>query len=628
MTLILAGVLLLVAGCSGLGGEPRIVATVPPEMLAERAAVRLVEAPDMAAGAALFAENCIRCHGVFGAGDGDMVQSGQLPDPPQDLTDPAYVREQTPQNWFEIVTNGRLDKLMPPWRDSMSETQRWDVTLYTYTLHYSADDISAGQQLWQQTCAECHGESGTGEGETPVLTDPNTLIAFSDSAIYETLVDDTGDEPHAFMADLSEQERWSAIAYVRSLPLINTDLLTQPLEERAVVPQPPVATEEAVAAGATEAVEVAAEATEAPEQQVVGMVSGQIVSGSGGDAALAGLSVTLRILDTEGTETTMEATANDDGTFVFENVPVTRGLHYFVVTDYNGRTFTSEIAAADTANPAMELPVTVYDTTDDASVIQMTGSVMQVFPDEGVAQVAQVINFTNTSDRVFVSGEQVSDGRATSLSITLPPGASLLDFGSDRQRYRLSPDASTILDTEPVFPGANHVVHLLYEIPFTDTATFEQTWQYAINGPVQVMVPTTLSVSSEQLQAQGTQQRAGMTLQSYAANLNLPAGSQLRYQVAQAAAPIQLPANPVSLILIALGAISVVAAVALTLYGRRTAPVAPVSDQSKLVDGLVVQIAELDAAFEAGKIKKAAYQRQRQQLKTRLAALLDEKPKS
>ncbi|MCX9076364.1 MAG: c-type cytochrome, partial [Candidatus Methanoperedens sp.] len=139
--------LLFLAACSGLAGEPQIVATLPsrPEVVD----VGLPSAPpDIVQGAQIYAENCIRCHGPGGQGNGELVLNGQIPTPPRDFTDPATTRDQALTEWFATITNGRLENLMPPWGNSLSESERWAVALYTYTLNYLPDQLDDGQTLW------------------------------------------------------------------------------------------------------------------------------------------------------------------------------------------------------------------------------------------------------------------------------------------------------------------------------------------------------------------------------------------------------------------------------------------------------------------------------------------------
>ncbi len=134
---------LAAAGCEGLAGEPQVVATLPPESVSSSgvpdiAGVAQVT-PDAALGARIYAENCTRCHGITGRGDGEMVQSGQVV-MPVDFTNPAVAQNARPEDWYQVITEGRLDKLMPPWKDALSEAERWAVTNYLFTL-------SANQQL-------------------------------------------------------------------------------------------------------------------------------------------------------------------------------------------------------------------------------------------------------------------------------------------------------------------------------------------------------------------------------------------------------------------------------------------------------------------------------------------------
>ncbi len=51
-----------------------------------------------------------------------------------DFTDPQTSAGATPADWYEIVTNGRMDKMMPPWGGTLSDDERWSVANYVYAL--------------------------------------------------------------------------------------------------------------------------------------------------------------------------------------------------------------------------------------------------------------------------------------------------------------------------------------------------------------------------------------------------------------------------------------------------------------------------------------------------------------
>ncbi|HEX2621782.1 MAG TPA: c-type cytochrome, partial [Phototrophicaceae bacterium] len=82
---------MILVGCSGLAGEPQIIATVPPSTAVP---TQLPDTgfpqspPDLVNGAAIFAQRCVSCHGVDGRGDGELVKSGQVTDP-GNFRDPA-----------------------------------------------------------------------------------------------------------------------------------------------------------------------------------------------------------------------------------------------------------------------------------------------------------------------------------------------------------------------------------------------------------------------------------------------------------------------------------------------------------------------------------------------------------
>ena len=141
--------------CSGLGGEPEIVATVPPRLApTTEATVSAAWQPDISNGARIFQERCTECHGDSGDGLGALVAAGSV-ERPLDMTDRRLVASKSPLGWFEVITEGRIEKLMPPWENALSVKERWDVTLYSYTLGYDEELLAAGERLWRERCADC-----------------------------------------------------------------------------------------------------------------------------------------------------------------------------------------------------------------------------------------------------------------------------------------------------------------------------------------------------------------------------------------------------------------------------------------------------------------------------------------
>lgn len=83
----------------------------------------------IAAGKALYAANCLSCHGNQGTGNGPAAKD--LEKSPGDLSKPA-LWEQTDGALFWKLTEGRTP--MPTFEKTLSETERWQTINYIRTL--------------------------------------------------------------------------------------------------------------------------------------------------------------------------------------------------------------------------------------------------------------------------------------------------------------------------------------------------------------------------------------------------------------------------------------------------------------------------------------------------------------
>jgi putative copper export protein/mono/diheme cytochrome c family protein/peroxiredoxin len=116
----LTGVVLLGAGL--IVALPTLAVDAYPTTY--RRSTSAYQVSSIAAGLDLFHDNCARCHGERGAGDGPDARV--LPRPPADLRS-AHTSHHTMGDLFWWITNGIPPSGMPPFRDRLSETDRWDV---------------------------------------------------------------------------------------------------------------------------------------------------------------------------------------------------------------------------------------------------------------------------------------------------------------------------------------------------------------------------------------------------------------------------------------------------------------------------------------------------------------------
>ncbi len=601
--------LILLSACTNLSGEPEVISTVPPPTSVPTGVPVVdtgfpVAVPDLGLGAQIYAENCTDCHGIDGAGDGQLVVSGQVQNPGNFL-DPAQTDGKTPQDYFEIVTNGKLERLMPPWINALSEAERWAVSLYTYTLSYDADQIALGQEIYARECAGCHGENGLGDGPDMVvssrstgnLTDQEKMITLSDDAIYTIIAEGAGRVMPAYGDRLTGAELQAVTRYTRTLSL-ESDLQRQLAE---TTPEPEVGEGTAV-------------------------IRGTVSNDTEGADVPANLPVILHIFDAELNEQTREIVVDDTNSFVFEDVPVSADNIYFISTVYQDRNFASQPVRGQPGSPEVMLPVVIYDVSDDSSSISIIGSATQIRPLSNGLEMLYAARYRNASDELYSTDVTTADGRFISLEIPLPVGAIVAALDTEN-RFAFDAETFTLYDTRSVLPGDDHFIQVTYFMPYGGDAVIEYPTGYQTDGPVRVLLEDeTIRLESNQLAAMGTETIADAEYQVYGGTLSLAPDDLIRYTLSGGGS---LPTTDTDetvitsdvllpLLGVAFGVVVVVAGGLFWLSRRR-----PDSDNQTLIDGLVSQIAELDAQHDRGEINHDLYQQRRQQLKARLAELMD-----
>ncbi len=86
-------------------------------------------AQNLATAKSLYSEDCARCHGDSGRGDGSDVSMYRTR--PSDLTTPRIAAMRDGEMFWKI-TAGRLP--MPAYENRLTETQRWQLVAYLRTL--------------------------------------------------------------------------------------------------------------------------------------------------------------------------------------------------------------------------------------------------------------------------------------------------------------------------------------------------------------------------------------------------------------------------------------------------------------------------------------------------------------
>jgi mono/diheme cytochrome c family protein len=618
---------------------------VPPTPVPTLGPVFPSSAPDPARGAAIFAEKCAPCHGAQGLGDGP--QGKQLPVPVAPLGLPEFAAKASPARWFTVVTQGNMDRFMPPFT-SLNEQQRWDVVAYALTLHTTPAQVEEGKSLFEANCAAC---------PTDLFTSQEKMAALSGDDLANIVRQGQGDIP-AFGSNLSDEQVAAVVTYLRSLSFASATpptatpepvtVTSTPLSAEAtpaavggtaVTPAEGTPAAEGTATASAEGTPVAAatqpEVTSEAPRKVVGSIENK-----SGVALPADLTVRLRgfdhAQDASGPQETLtlEGTVQSDGTFQFENVELPAGRIFIAEVTFQGITFQSDLGVVNAGDTQVNLPpVVLYAPSDDFSVLSFTQVHIGFdFGSDGTLQVFEIYTFTNPTDRAIVIK---TDGNNVPF-ISLPANAQNVgfDIGQDSAPYFAAEGGFALLPSSKPYS-----LIAFFTLPY-DARKTEIVQPFVIGTKsVVLFVPAGVKIKGEQLTDSGPQTISNTTYQTFSAQ-QIAAGANLTFtlsgQPKQGQATQPAAASNQKLLLIGAGALGVVLILAgVWLYWRdrnradeeeedaiedeadeEDAEEADAEYETK--EDILDAIVALDDLYRAGKINEEAYRKRREELKAKL----------
>ena len=550
--------------------------------------------PDTAIGLDIFANRCANCHGALGQGDGELAAN--LPNPPPNFADMEWRRTAVPANLFDTISNGNVQSGMPPFgtgsSNPISEADRWNLVAAIYSLGTNAEAINQGQELYEATCAACHGAAGD-EIATANLADLGYWFNQSNEAVF-TVLNSTDIADHTY--DLSEDDLWLVTDYARTFSYVYFD-------PTAPLPPIPIAT-----------------------------ISGTVFNGTTNETLTDGEAL-LRAFTADFQEQLSQTAEIDaDGRYQFTLNDVPPDWIYLISVDYGDLLFTSAADQLNSAHPTLDLPVIVYNKSSDTQTINIEQVHLILGFGEETVEVSELYMVRNGGTAVFVG--QSGDPNNGTIEFTLPAAAQNVDFqrafgnlSSFSPATEVIPTATGWADTLPLQPGSNGLSLLVsYQLPYRDGLTIAHPLAYDTNNITAIIPEVGVDLSGDNWTAQGTESLPGGTYASYT-HPPLTAGEALTLMldgrpslITDAAGNTIATRNQTNELII--GSIGLLIAIVGATYTIRTwqNPALP-NDRHALLQAL----AQLDDAYEAHQITPHQYQRQREQIKAKLIAIWQNK---
>jgi len=619
--------------------------------------------PDLAAGAVIFAEKCAPCHGDTGQGDGPMAS--KLQKPPAAIGKPEIARAAAPANWYTIVTEGNINSFMPPFKDGLSDQQRWDVVAYSISLGGStALEAQKGKSVYEAQCLQCHGPSGNAIPNVD-LSDQALLAKINQNDIANFVNKGVGTMP-GFGGLIPDADVYAVAAYVRgftvSVPRAAAAATATPVPATAALePSATPQTTSDATAGPTGTPDGTplAQATSAPAAtstpaitstptQAVGTITGQVTNGSGASLPDT-LKAVLHIFEHDTATqkfseiSTQEAPLSPKGTYQFENIPLLSNRAFYVSVNYSNTNYESDPAFPEAGKTAYDLPVTLFDTITDAS--GLVADQVHLILDYTKGNVVQIVEYyiiTNPGKQTIVATEK----GGPVVSVALPKGYSNLQFeqGGIGDRYITTADG--FADTTSVTPGMKqYQIVFAFELPLPKPGLLGgQKLQFSHPIPVKansvsILVPQGIKVEGANITDGGPQDMGnGTKFQIFNAGAFKPGQILDVTSTGSPSGTVALApgSNTTQNIVIGIGAFGLVLIIAggwLFWRERKRAGDEDLDDDDDDEDGedgdeastqdeIMDAILALDDQFKSGNISEQAYKERRAELKAKLKNLL------
>ncbi len=350
-----------------------------------------------------------------------------------------------------------------------------------------------------------------------------------------------------------------------------------------------------------------------------GVIQGQVINMTPGGGLVAELTVTLYTYLNNAEVATTSTTTNSEGMFEFSDLETESNYSYQVELIYQEAEYYSDMIQFGEGETSESIELDVYDATTSDEAISAHAWYMMIYVERGGFSVLEDFILANRGDRTYIGSEV--DGERETLTFSLPQGFSDAELSMGLMACCAMVTEAGIVDSMPFEPGMKEIV-FNYRVGYTPpTYTFSRIVDYPVDTFLLfVEDPAGIQVTSEQLTSEGSAVAEDGTILLQFSGQALDRDTILNIRISG----LPMAGYQEAFKWAGFGLMGLAFSFFLGYAMLRRKPQAVTIDQrasQSEVSELLLEIAELDDDFEAGRITEEEYGRLRSQKKAQLIVM-------
>ncbi|MFC2003288.1 hypothetical protein ACFLV4_05030 [Chloroflexota bacterium] len=351
-----------------------------------------------------------------------------------------------------------------------------------------------------------------------------------------------------------------------------------------------------------------------------GIVEGQLVNRTEGSSSVANQDITLKTRLDNAEVGSISAKTDAEGRFGFNSLSTEPGYSYQATSVFQEAEYNSEWLSFANGETTNFIEFTVYDATTNDEAIKMAIAHTVIYVEPEGFRIQEYFVFVNEADRTYIgSNTDTSEGEKQTLKFFLPKNATELEYALGLMGCCIITSQKGFVDTMPVLPGAKEIAYSYKVNHSPGSYTFSREVTYPTLRHDLLVQGEGIEVNSNQLATKGQVDMNGTIFQHYSGS-NFASGDVLVAQfsgIPQTNSQGAMQWVVLTLIVLMSGFVFIY-----LLRKKRPQPGIAKDNLSQTKRRLLIELAQLDDEFEAGRISEDVYCKLRKVRKTQLLELM------